>query len=229
MKTINIDGEQVKINTQPSNARKSIDIEFKPGEIIVKIPRGRKVDIDAILTQRHDLLIRKYREAKSKIKLLHGDTIHIAGEPREITVKTTSNPPDPRITIQGNTLTIHAKEEENPQELLKTWIADQTQLLIPQILEKHGLQIPPDKIRIQYTPRWGQCTKKGNIAYNWQLSTLPPHLAEYTIIHEAIHLQHFHHQKGFHKKLEKTLPNHRQHEKELQKYIAIPANFPYQK
>ncbi len=183
MKTITIDGETVKITTRPSNARSSIDIEFNPGEIVIKTPRGRRVDIDEILTRRHDLLVRKYREAQSKIKLLDGDTIHVAGEPHTITVKTTPNPPDPRITIQGTTLTIHATEDENPRELLKTWIADQTQLLIPRVLEKHGLQIPPENIRIQYTPRWCQCTKKGNIPYNMQLSTLPHHLAAHNITH----------------------------------------------
>jgi len=229
MKTITIDGEQVKINTQTSNARRSIDIAFKPGEITIQIPRGRKVDIDELITQRHDLLVRKYREASSKINLLEGDTIHIKGKPHKIETKRTHEPPEPRIKIKGTILTIHAREEENPGEILKDWISNQTRSLIHETLEKYRdrLGSTPEKTRIQYTAKWGQCTKKGYVSYNWQLATLPPELAGYVIIHEAVHLQHFHHQKGFHKKLETILPNHRQHEKELNKYIAIPADFPY--
>lgn len=231
MKTITIDGEEIQINTQPSNARRSLDIEFKPGEITIKIPRGQKIDLDTILTSRHDLLIRKYREAVSKIKLLDGDTIHIGGKPHKITTNRTPNPPEPRVQLDGENLTIHTKEKENPREIIKQWITDQTQQLIQETLQKYEdkLGTLPEKTRIQYTAKWGECTKKGYIAYNWQLSTLPRELAEYVIIHEAIHLQHFHHQKGFHRKLEQLLPEHHQHEKNLQRYLAIPADFPYKR
>ncbi|MHA1381342.1 MAG: hypothetical protein ACTSRG_23485 [Candidatus Helarchaeota archaeon] len=44
------------------------------------------------------------------------------------------------------------------------------------------------------------------------------------MIHEAVHLTHFHHQKGFHHKLEQLLPDHHQHEKQLQHYLAIPTD-----
>ena len=47
MKTIIIDGEEVRISTQPSNAARSLDIEFKPGEIILKVPQGQQIDIAA--------------------------------------------------------------------------------------------------------------------------------------------------------------------------------------
>ena len=231
MKTITIDGETVQISIQPSNARRSLDIEFNPGMITIRIPRGRKVDIDTIIAERRDLFTRKYREAISKIKLLDGDTIHIGGKPHKIETRETPNPTEPRVGIEGESIIIHAQEEENPREILKKWITEQTRRLIQDTLKKHEEKLGtlPEKTRIQYTAKWGECTKKGYIAYNWQLATLPPELAEYVIIHEAIHLPNFHHQKGFHKKLEQTLPNHREHEKKLQRYTAIPANFPYKK
>ena len=229
MKTIDIDGEQVQISTQPSDSARSIDIEFKPGEITIKIPRGQQIDLETLLTRRRDLITRKYREATSKIRLLEGDTIHIRGEPKRITTETATNPRDPRVTIEGEKLTIQVRERENPSTVLKRWITQQTQNLIQETLERHRekLETLPEKTRTQDTPRWGHCNKRGEIIYNWQLYALPPDLAEYVIIHEAVHLQHFHHQTGFHRKLESILPDHRQREKELRRHLAIPPNFQY--
>ena len=231
MKTITIDDEQVQVSTQPSNAARSIDIEFKPGEIIIKIPRGQQIDLDTILKQRRALIVRKYREAASKIRLLDGETIHIRGNPRRIITKQTQEPPEPRVEIQDDTLTIHVKEKENPSSILKKWITQQTQHLIHETIEKHREQLEtlPEKTRIQDTPRWGYANKKGELVYNWQLYTLPPDIAEYVILHEAVHLRHFHHQKGFHRKLESLIPDHRQRKKQLQRYLAIPTNFQFKR
>ena len=231
MKTITIDGEEVQVSTQPSNAARSIDIEFKPGEIIIKIPREQQIDVDAILKQRKPLLTRKYREAVSKIKLLDGDTIHIRGNPLKITTVQTQEPTEPRVELQGETITVHIKEKENPSSILKKWITQQTRQLIHETIEKHRehLETLPERTRIQDTPRWGYANKRGELVYNWQLYTLPPDLAEYVILHEAVHLHHFHHQKGFHRKLETIIPDHRQREKNLQRYLAIPTNFQYKR
>ena len=102
------------MNTQPSNAARNLDIEFKPGEIILKVPRGQQIDIDTLLTQRRDLVVRKYREAASKIRLLDGDTIRIRGTPHTITTNQTQEQPEPRVEIHGDNLIVHVKEMENP-------------------------------------------------------------------------------------------------------------------
>ena len=47
MNTITIDGTEVQVITQLSNAARTLDIEFKPGEIILKVPQGQQIDIAA--------------------------------------------------------------------------------------------------------------------------------------------------------------------------------------
>lgn len=231
MKTITIDGEQVQVSTQPSNARRSIDIEFKPGEIIVRIPRGQKVDLETILTRKRDVITRKYREAASRIRLLNGDTIHIKGQPYKIETHETPSPPEPRVKIEGKTLTVNVKDKEDPNIILKKWITEQTKQLIHETLQRHKekLEATPEKTRIQDTARWGYCSKRGEIVYNWQLATLPPELAEYVVVHEAVHLQHLNHQRRFHRKLQQIIQDHRRREKQLQRYRAIPTNFQHRR
>jgi len=215
--SITIDNQTVQIITKTSNSARSIDIQFKPGTIIINIPRGAEIDLDQLLTQKHDLLTRKYREAISKKRILEKGTILIQGIPRKIITQKTPEPPKQRITLIEDTITIHHTQHENPTKILKQWMVQQTKQLIQNTLEKYKEQLEtlPEITRVADTARWGYCNKKGHIIYNWQLTALPPELAEYIIIHEAVHLTHFHHQKGFHQKLEKILPDHHQHEQEL--------------
>ncbi len=63
--------------------------------------------------------------------------------------------------------------------------------------------------------RWGSCSKKGNLNFNYRLLFLPRHLAEYVVVHELCHLIVFNHSKSFWKKVEEVVPDHRVRRAEL--------------
>ena len=230
MKTIEIDGEQVTLNVKPSDSRRAVDVDFKPGEITIGVPHGHTLDPDAFIKQHLDKITKGYQKAKAKINILQDDTILIHGHRRRITVEENQTPPDPPVTLTPDTITIHAKPLEDPNTLLKNWITAETQRIATETLKKHANRLAePQTIRTRDAPRWGQCNKRGEVVLNWQLATLPPELAEYITIHEALHLKHFNHQNDFHTDLERILPNHRELEKKINNYLAIPPNFQFKR
>jgi len=63
--------------------------------------------------------------------------------------------------------------------------------------------------------RWGSCSKKGNLNFNYRIVLLPPVVSDYIIVHELCHLGEFNHSKRFWGLVAKTIPDYQQIRKEL--------------
>lgn len=71
-------------------------------------------------------------------------------------------------------------------------------------------------IRNQKT-RWGSCSKKGNLNFNYKLILLPQPISDYLIVHELCHLQEFNHSQNFWNLVAMAIPNHKAIRKELKR------------
>lgn len=69
-------------------------------------------------------------------------------------------------------------------------------------------------IRDQKT-RWGSCSAKGTLSFNWRLMLAPPAVLDYVVIHELCHLTHMNHSKAFWALVESACPDYRTHRKWL--------------
>lgn len=73
-------------------------------------------------------------------------------------------------------------------------------------------------IRNQKT-RWGSCSKKGNLNFNYRIVSLPFHLADYIIVHELCHLGEFNHSQKFWNLVAQAVPDHRARRRELRGFL----------
>ena len=65
--------------------------------------------------------------------------------------------------------------------------------------------------------RWGSCSKKGNLNFNYKIALLPERLAEYIVVHEICHLGEFNHSHKFWNLVAKTMPDYLEIKDELKR------------
>jgi predicted metal-dependent hydrolase len=72
--------------------------------------------------------------------------------------------------------------------------------------------------------RWGSCSVKANLNFNWKLVLMPEPVIDYVVIHELMHLKEMNHGKKYWALVEKECPDWRERRKWLTKngreYVA---------
>lgn len=63
--------------------------------------------------------------------------------------------------------------------------------------------------------RWGSCSRKGNLNFNYRILFLPQNQADYIIVHELCHLGELNHSSKFWNLVAKTLSNYKEIRTEL--------------
>lgn len=70
--------------------------------------------------------------------------------------------------------------------------------------------ISPNKIKIkEQKTRWGSCSSKGNLNFNWKVIMAPAGVLDYIIVHEMCHLIHLNHSKDYWKLVSSIMPNYK--------------------
>lgn len=86
--------------------------------------------------------------------------------------------------------------------------------LITQYTQKYHFTYNRLSIK-NHTSRWGSCSQKKNLNFNYKILFLPRALAEYIIVHELCHLEHLNHSQNFWDHVGKIIPDYKKRRKEL--------------
>jgi predicted metal-dependent hydrolase len=89
-------------------------------------------------------------------------------------------------------------------------------LRIAQYAKEYHVTVAGISIRNQRT-RWGSCSSKGNLSFNYRIVFLPQHLQDYVFIHELCHLIEFNHSTRFWELVALCAPEYKHHIQELRR------------
>lgn len=212
--------------------RKSLTIIIEEnGKVLVKAPSWLPLDrINQFVQEKSDWIQKKKAEAISReqTETVHsyeaGDIFLFAGkeyhlkiipeERRECVIEMDSV--EQKILVFGS--------ETEPQKVrmkLEGFYRKQAICVFEKqvnhwfpILKEHteGIsRIPLGRIAVRnQKTRWGSCSSKGNINFNWRLLMAPTEVLEYVVVHELCHLVYMNHSGVFWDLVEKLLPNYKE-------------------
>lgn len=65
--------------------------------------------------------------------------------------------------------------------------------------------------------RWGSCSRKGNLNFNYKIALLPSKMSDYIIVHELCHLAEFNHSQNFWNLVAEQIPDYKEIRADLHK------------
>ena len=106
----------------------------------------------------------------------------------------------PGITLCESQILVFAPSTLDATQILYQWYVAQAELLIKNKVtywaNKTGLISQKIILRDQRT-RWGSCSVKGNLNFNWRIVMAPDPVVDYLIIHELCHLKEMNHSQKY--------------------------------
>jgi hypothetical protein len=71
------------------------------------------------------------------------------------------------------------------------------------------LGVEPVGVSIKtFKSRWGSCSAKGRIDFNWKIMMAPNRIVDYVVVHELSHLKQYDHSPKFWKEVERVMPDY---------------------
>jgi predicted metal-dependent hydrolase len=94
------------------------------------------------------------------------------------------------------------------------WYQAQAEVKLLEKTEHYAkiIGVTPTRIVVKtFKARWGSCSAKGDIHYNWKIIMATNDVVDYVVIHELCHILHHNHSPQFWKTVEFHLPAYREY------------------
>jgi predicted metal-dependent hydrolase len=185
---------KIEYSVQYSNRKTLSIIVERDRRVVVRAPLNTSKElIEKEISKRKYLLLQKinhpqkYENPKPRKEFVSGESILFLGKHHKMEVVDDA--------IEGiqfdNKFYISRANQDKAEQLFRKWYVKQAEeKIIPRVkyhAKNLGVRYKAIKI-LDLKYRWGSCTPKDNIHFNWRLIKAPMYVIEYIIVHELAHL-----------------------------------------
>ena len=221
MSSEKIEGDGFSFEVIRSKRRKkSIALTIRDGEVRVMAPATAPLrTIKAFVAQKSAWVrnnLQQQREAEPVIarQFVSGERFNYLGEPYQLQIIRGSKP---LVNVVDDQLQVQLRSPataDKTHRLLERWYRQQAQLVLEKKTRHYAkiVKAEPTLVRVKsYRARWGSCSSRGEINYNWKLIIAPHSVIDYVVIHELCHLHHHNHSPRFWQTVAQIVPKHRRY------------------
>ncbi len=217
MPSLDLGPTRIEYSVVKGTSRRYTYFRFRPDLTLeVVLPRGRRVDIESALRERSAWLQKEYERMSGTRSVLNDETVMFDG--RMLKIIFTEGPMERLVpAVETGEVHVQSRERKRLRELVRRWfLKESSTYVVGKVSElAPRLGVRPSRVDVREMGKWGYCTRKGRLAFSWQLAALPERLREYVVLHELTHLSEFNHSPAFSRKLAAVCPDFRDREREL--------------
>ncbi len=230
---IDVDNKKIDFNVQYRN-RKTMSIQIEPtGKVLVAAPQGLSEEkIVEVVRGKGRWIVRKLEELKEidyksiEKTFVDGEGFLYLGEEYPLQIEVDKDIKVTSIMILRGNLYIKTpvKDVNMLRQAVEKWYREKCLIKVMERVDyyKEIVGKNPIKVRVkEQKRRWGSCTSRGHILFNWRCIMAPLDVIDYIVVHEMCHLIHMNHSKAFWELVEYILPDHKERRNWLKKYGVL--------
>lgn len=195
--------------------RKTVRITVeRDRSVVVRAPLGMPPEkIQEVIDRKSFWLFEKTRHSQKYEQVLpskefvSGATIPYLGETYQLDLIAENFD---GVLFDNKFLISSSSQSQAPQLLIDWYIEEAKRIIIPRVQRFASLMgavyNSANVIDLKY--RWGSCTPKNNLHFNWRLIKAPLRVIEYVIVHELAHLLEPNHTQSFWQIVKTQVPDY---------------------
>jgi predicted metal-dependent hydrolase len=214
-----MEGFGFQVEVLRTGRKKSASIQLDGDLVKVSVPQTLSDKrVRELITQRTPWIKTKLRELSDRPEFkpkeyVSGETFPYLGKNYRLKVLQGD---DCLVRLKNGRFIATISNSDEPQslvqELLSEWYRNHAEMRLREKTERLAkiVDVAPRSVAIKtYKSRWGSCSARGDITYNWKIILAPHRIVDYVVVHELCHLLEHNHSARYWKHVERYVPNWR--------------------
>lgn len=207
---------RVRRNRRARHVRLHVD---EQGEVTASVPaRFNAARLDPIVQERgawlHDVLTRMALKSRdTEVDLERGDPVRWLGQWVPTLIERVGKRPIVRYDEPTGRLELRLPPEGDAHDALLAWYRREARRIFEERVAVWAkvLDLEAGKVSVrEQRTRWGSCTHRGDLSFNWRLVLAPPWVLDSIVVHELCHIDELNHSDRFWALLDERYPRHQE-------------------
>jgi predicted metal-dependent hydrolase len=215
-----IHGKGFQAEVIRTDRSKTATVKVEEGKVSVVVPRSlTKAKVEALVIQntrwiREKLLLQREHPPPKPKEYVSGECFSYLG--RNYRLKLEAGPTR-SVKLKNGRLVVQMpssvqKRDRYVQSALIAWYRVHALEALREKVNRFStvVRVTPASVGIKtFRGRWGSCSVKGSLLFNWKIIIAPNRIIDYVVVHELCHLHQHNHSPAFWQCVERVLPDYR--------------------
>ena len=205
---VRIGNVSLEMLIERTKRKKTISLQVKDNKLVIKAPRNvSRKNIDDVIQRKQKWIkqraILNFEEQTLRNrKFIDNEKFYFRGNEYHLSLILGS---EEDVKIVDGLLLVTCKDDgamgsKDVKSLIEGfYLRESAKILNTRTNEfAKKMKVQPTGITVKnYVSKWGSCTSKNKISYNWRIIMAPDCIVDYLIIHELCHIIEHNHSKNF--------------------------------